>query len=114
MGSEKRAAAIFENVEGRTRPRIDFDKRVIAAFDKKIDAVETAKSARRRYGSSPLAVAGFPARALDRPGEDCRRNERVQPALAPPIDGSVPRICALAPSARNRIETGSPAAMRWK
>jgi hypothetical protein len=51
MGPKKRPPAILENVEGRARPRIDLDKRVFAAFDKKIDAVETAEPARRRYGS---------------------------------------------------------------
>src|SRR5208282_3780315 len=47
MGAEKRAAAMIENIEGRTWPRVDFDQRIVAAFDKKIDAVETAKPARR-------------------------------------------------------------------
>jgi len=50
MGPEQRPVAIFENVEGCARPWIDFEKRVFAAFDKKIDAVETAEPARRRYG----------------------------------------------------------------
>jgi hypothetical protein len=49
MGPEKRPVAIFEDVEGRARPWIDFDKRVFAVFDKKIDAVETTEPARRRY-----------------------------------------------------------------
>ncbi len=64
MGAEKRAAAIFENVERRSRPGIDFDQRVFVAFDKKIDAVETAEPARRRYGFRRAPQTGLPA-----PGE---------------------------------------------
>src|SRR3984893_2906828 len=59
MGPGKRPVAIFENVEGRARPGIDFDKRVFAAFDKKIDAVEAAEPARRRYGFCRLLYLGF-------------------------------------------------------
>jgi hypothetical protein len=50
MGPEKRPIAILENVKGRARPWIDFDKGVFAAFDKKIDAIETEEPAHRRYG----------------------------------------------------------------
>ena len=61
MGPEKRSAAIFENVECRSRPGIDFDQRVFVAFDEKIDAVETAEPARRRYGFRRAPQTGFPA-----------------------------------------------------